>query len=355
MFSVRSARQFSTSALRAVSIKTVPGSTESVSSLKVIVKNAGSKSAPAGLAHLLASSAFLDTPEKSGLRLKREAELLGGEYSAEVTRDALVLKATFLKEGLPFFVNTLGSALTKASYKPHELTEVAAPYASYVAATKTSCPKIKGIEELHAITYRSGLGLPLYYDGIKSYSTEDIKTLAKEAFLTENVEIVAENVDAADLEKFVSESPFSTLPTGNDVVPAPQPSYTGAESRIRAAGKTSATIGFAVEDADAFELVAAGLLSSVPQSITANVESKVLSYEGSSLFYFTVISTDAAEVSKIITDAVKDLKTVDFSKFSKLATLLAGKEVASTSVSIPSDFNYVVIGDVDAVPLKSEL
>lgn len=355
MFSAKAARNFSTSAARAVSIKSIPSSVDTVSTLKVVIKNAGSKSASAGLPHLLASSTFLDTPEKSGLRLKREAELLGGEYTSEITRDALVLKATFLKESLPYFVNALGSAISKASFKPHELKEIASPYASQVYSSAVSCPKFKALEELHAVSYRSGLGLPLYYDGSKSYTTEDVALLAKESFLTENVEIIGENVDEADLTKFVSESEFSTLPQGNDVVPAPQPTYTGAESRIRQAGKTSAIIGLPVEDADAYELVAAGLLSSVPESITATVDSKVLSYEGSNLFYFAVTSTDAKEVAKIVKDAAADLKTVDFSKYSKLASLLAGKSVASKSVSIPSEFNFVVVGDVDAVPLKSEL
>lgn len=355
MFSVRSARQFSTSALRAVSVKTVPASTDSLSTLKVVIKNAGSKSGPSGLPHLVSTSTFLDTPEKSALRLKREAELLGGKYSAEITRDSLVLNATFLKEALPFFVNALGSAISKASYKPHELKEIALPFASFVNKTKTSCPKFKGLEELHAITFRSGLGLPLYYDGVKSYSSEDIKSFAKTSFLNEDVEIIGENVNAEDLEKFVSESPFATLPTGNDVVAQPQPTYSGNESRIRKAGKTSAILGFAVEDAEAFELVAAGLIANSPSSVTANVDSKVLSYDESSLFYFSVTSTDSAEVSKIIKDATKHLKSLDFSGYSNLASLLAGKSVSSKSVTIPSDFNFVVVGDVDNVPLKSEL
>jgi ubiquinol-cytochrome c reductase core subunit 2 len=355
MFSVRFARQFSSSAACAVSIKTVPSAAESVSSLKITIKNCGSKSAPAGLAHLLATSSFLDTPEKSGLRLKREAELLGGEYSAEVTRDALVLKATFLKEALPFFVNSIGSSIAKASYKPHELIEIAGPYASYVNSTASSCPKFKAIEELHAVSYRSGLGLPLYYDGSKSYTTSDIADLAKTAFLSENIEITAENVEAADLEKFVSESPFATLPVGNDVVAPKQPTYTGAESRIRQAGKTTAVIGLPVQDADAYELVAAGLLSSVPESISATVESEVLSYEGSNLFYFAVTSADASAVARVVSAAAKDLKTLDFSKFNKLASLLSGKDIASKPVSVASEYNFVVVGDVDAVPLKSEL
>lgn len=350
MFSVRAARQFSTSTARAVAIKSVPSASASVSTLKVVIKNAGSKSASAGLPHLLASSTFLDTAEKSGLRLKREAELLGGEYSAEVTRDALVLKATFLKEALPYFVNSLGASIANASYKPHELNEVAGPFASQVYASKISCPKFKALEELHAVSYRSGLGLPLYYDGSKSYTSADISTLAKEAFLSENVEIIAENVEAADLEKFVAESPFATLPTGNDVIAQKQPTYTGAETRIRQAGKTSAVIGFAVEDAAAFELVAAGLVAKIP-----SVDAKVVSYEGSNLFYAAVTSANSTQVANTIATVAKTLKTEDFSKYSKLASLLASKEIASKSVSVPAEFNFVVVGDVDTVPLKSEL
>lgn len=350
MFSVRAARHFSTSTARAVAIKAVPSASASVSTLKVVVKNAGSKSATAGLAHLLATSTFLDTAEKSGLRLKREAELLGGEYSAEVTRDALVLKATFLKEALPYFVNSLGDSIANASYKPHELNEVAGPYASHVYAAKTACPTFKALEELHAVTYRSGLGLPLYYDGSKSYTSEDIACLAKESLLSENIEITGENVNQADLEKFIAESPFSTLPTGNDVVAQKQPIYTGAETRIRQAGKTSAVIGFAVEDVAAYELVAAGLIANI-----ASVDAKVLSYESSNLFYAAVTSDNATEVANTISKVVKTLKSEDFSKYSKLASLLAEKEVISKSVSVPTEFNFVVVGDVDTVPLKSEL
>ena len=356
-------RHFSSSAARSVTVSsTAPAITDSVSSLKVVVKNAGSRSAPAGLAHLLSASAFLDTTEKSGLRLKREAELLGGEYSASVTRDALVLKATFLKDSLPFFVNSLASTLADASFKPHELVEVAGPYASQVYATNASQSGFKALEELHAVSYRSGLGLPLYYDGSKHYSIEEVKNLAKTAFKSENVEIIAENVNEADLKQFVAESKFATLPTGNDVVQPKQPTYTNAESRMRQAGSTTAVIGFPVASADAasYELVSAGLISSLSATTevsnnTAQVESKVLSYDGTSLFYVSITSNNAAEVASLIKKAKADLGSVDFSKFNKLASLLAGKEVPSKPVTVAKDYNLVVVGDIDAVPLKAEL
>ncbi|GMM31966.1 ubiquinol--cytochrome-c reductase subunit 2 [Martiniozyma asiatica (nom. inval.)] len=316
-------RQFT----RSLSTSVAPSASSAISTLKVTVNGAGSKSSPAGLAHVVASSAFLDTTTKSGLRLKREAELLGGEYSAEVTRDALILKATFLKESLPFFVNTLGATLSEAAFKPHQVAEIGLPYAQFVSKQAYSCPKFKALEELHAVSFRSGLGKPLYYDGSKSYTSEDVAAFAKKAFLSENVSIEATGVEESALAQFIADSPFSTLPTGNDVIASAPKSYTGAETRIRAAGKTAAAIGFPTTSASsASELV--NTLSAI-ESIGAT-EANVLTYEGASLVYFAV-SGCAKTVTAAITEAAKSVKANS------------------------AGFNYVVVGDVDEVPLKAEL
>lgn len=308
---------------RALSVTAKSSPNSLVSQITVTVKNAGSKSGPAGLAHVLASSTFLDTQTKSALRLKRESELLGGEYSAEVTRDDLVLKATFLQEGLPFFVNALGSALGEASYKAHELKEVALPYAKYTSAVANSDPAFKALEELHAVTFRSGLGKPLYYDGSKTFSAEDVAQFAKTHITAENIAIEAVNVKEADLNDFVKQSAFSKIPAagGNAVIAAAPKSYTGAETRIRQAGVTSAVVGVPVEAAKAQSLVAA-------VAEIEGVEAAVAEYEGASLFYAQATG-EAAAVNAALSAVVK-----------------------ATSAK---DFNLVVVGDVDAVALKAEL
>lgn len=316
----------SSSAVRALSVAAKVSPSNLVSEITVTVKNAGSKTGAAGLAHVLASSTFLDSTSKSALRLKRESELLGGEYSAYVTRDDLVLKATFLKDSLPFFVNSLGAALAEASYKPHELIEIALPYAKYTSATANSCPSFKALEELHAVSFRSGLGKPLYYDGSKTFTIGDVTTFAKNQITSENITIEAVNVNEVDLNKFVAESPFSKIPAGNAVIAQSPKTYTGAETRIRQAGATSAVIGVPAADAAKVESLASSLAS---LEFNATVKSGVLPYEGASLFYFSATSPDAGLVSEAVKTAVKT----------------AGVK----------DFNFVVVGDVDSVPLKAEL
>lgn len=304
-----------------VSTKAAPGGL--VSEVVVTVKGAGSKSGPAGLAHVVAASAFLDTSSKSALRLKREAELLGGEYSASVTRDDLVLKATFLKESLPFFVNAIGGALAEAAHKPHELTEVALPYAKYVAAQANACPTFRALEELHAVSFRSGLGKPLYYDGSKSFSAEDVAAFAKTHFTSENVAVEGTNVEEADLAKFVGESPLSKLHNGNAVVAATPKTYTGAETRIRAAGASAAVIGVPVADAT-------GSAATALQTALAAVDGAavgVSQYDGAALVYASVSGAPAH----------------------------VAQTLAALAKAAAKDYNLVVVGDIDALPLKAEL
>lgn len=362
-------RAFSTSVPRAVKISTVPASSDVVSTLKVYVKGAGSKDAPAGLSHLLASSAFLDTQSKSALKQKREVELLGAKYGAEVTRDALVLEASFLKENLPYFVELLGNTLAEPSFKDHQFAELVVPFASYQSTKAEADTAFKALEELHAISYRNGLGKPLYYDGSKVFTEEDVSSLAKAAFTDANVEIVGNNVVEEDLAKFVAASKLGSLPAGPS--PAgealPQESFTGVESRIRQAGKTVAVLGLPVGVADAasYKLVAAAVESVLPDDTVAEIDVKVTPYAESALLSVSVAADDASLVSEIITAAASELKAVSgkpLGSFKPLATYIAAADGLSTedissaseSVTIPK-FNLVVVGDVDTVPLIGEL
>ncbi|GME78078.1 unnamed protein product [Ambrosiozyma monospora] len=360
MFSKVSVRSFATSIPRAVKVSTTPSTAPSaVSTLKVIIKNAGSKSGPAGLAHLAAASSFLDTVSKTGLRLKRESELLGGEYKSSITRDNIILEATFLKENLPYFVNVLGNVLTETQYKPHELKEIALPYASAVSYGASSTPSFAALEELHAISFRKGLGNPLYYDGSKSYTSEDVAAFAKSAISSESVEIVGENVVEADLSNFVKQSALSSLPEGTTSIKAEQKIYTGVESRVRKAGVTSAVIGVPVSPAQtsAYSLLAAYVSANLQDPHTASVETKVVKYDSASLFYVSVSSSNASEVSALITDAAKLIKSgADLSAYKALASYQSGASVSSapSTVSVPA-LNLSVVGDIDAVPHVDEL
>lgn len=57
-----------------------------------------------------------NTTRRSSLRLQRESELLGGIFSSELSRENIVLRAKFLRDDLPYFVEALGDVLTKTKY-----------------------------------------------------------------------------------------------------------------------------------------------------------------------------------------------------------------------------------------------
>lgn len=57
-----------------------------------------------------------NTQKRSGLRIVRESELLGGQLNAYHTREALVIEASFLREDLPYFTELLGEVVTQTKY-----------------------------------------------------------------------------------------------------------------------------------------------------------------------------------------------------------------------------------------------
>jgi ubiquinol-cytochrome c reductase core subunit 2 len=57
--------------------------------------------------------------------LQRESELLGGTFSASLSRENIILKAKFLRNDLPYFVEALGEVLSKTKYLRKEVTPTA--------------------------------------------------------------------------------------------------------------------------------------------------------------------------------------------------------------------------------------
>lgn len=50
------------------------------------------------------------------MRITRETELLGGQYSAYHSRENLVIGAKFLRDDLPYFTELLGEIISKTKY-----------------------------------------------------------------------------------------------------------------------------------------------------------------------------------------------------------------------------------------------
>ncbi|CUM64631.1 uncharacterized protein PRCAT00002240001 [Priceomyces carsonii] len=372
MLSRISTRAYS-GAAHGIKINAKGGSTE-LSSLTLRVNNAGSKEGKSGVAHLLAKHSFLNTEPKSALRFTREAELLGALFSSNVTRDAIVLKTQFLKEDLPYFVEALGNVLTKTSFRPYELPEIVLPAAKEEYDAAHADNAFTALESLHELSFRKGLGHPLYYDGSSNVTADDLQEFAAKVYTSENVSLHALGVDQDDLSLFVGESALSSLPTGSTASPSVS-FHVGKESRIRATGKSAALIGVPVKPADfgKYEILSAAVGSAflpgaeTPLSKIPGATSQLYKYQDAGLFVVSVTGS-ASDVTSGIKAAKKVLQSVsssslsDATKAAKLAVALqstydsiADVQIGSSSPVKFDSFNYVAIGNVDVLPYADEL
>lgn len=373
MLSRISARAYSTVPVNLVS----RDASGSMSTLSVVVNNAGSKVGKAGVPHLLSKFGFLNNESKSALRFTREAELLGGKFSSKITRDAIVLSTQFLKQDLPYFVEALGNAVAKPLFRPHEFTETVLPVAAAKSAAAHSCPEFVAVEALHQQSFRKGLGQPLYYNPAYSVTLDDVTEFAASAFTSGNVSIIASGVNEADLAGFVAESAFADLPAGTTAAPSLN-TYTGSETRIASAGKSVAAFAIPVAKADfaKYEVVAAAAGSSVlagsttPSSMIPAAGSKLYKYKDAGLFVVSVTGADAHAVAsgiKAAKQAVASLSPSVLSgavKAAELSVALQDSFEFSHNITITKDsaknfklgqFNYVAVGNTDVLPYADEL
>lgn len=343
-----------------------------VSTLEVRV-HGGSRYADCdGQAHLLSRFALQDTTNgKSSLRLVRETDLLGGSLQTCVDREYITLRATFLRENLPYYVNAFADTLYKTAFKPHELQEKVIPAAQYDLAVFRQCKGRRAQELLYQATYRKGLGNPLYYDGVESVSVDSIKEYANRVFTRENIEIAAKDVNPVDLEKFVKESLVQSLPAGQNLVPKTAPkSYTGVECRERAAGGSAAVIAVPIsdlKDVAQYQMLSDYLMSPLSDLSTIIAEARVDTYPDAALFLATVKGFDVEKVSQGVKKLVSELK--------KGVTLAPALEYSESKLALQNEsnvlqrdidfskvkdfklgkFNYAVVGDISRLPYKDEL
>lgn len=376
MLSRVSARSYSTAAQSVkVLSREAPGN---LSTLSVVVNNAGSKNGKSGIAHLLSKYNFLNTEVKSALRFTRESELLGARYNTNVTRDAIILNTSFLREDLPYFVEALGNVLTKTSFRPHELNETVLPVAKaeYQEAIKSN--NFVALEALHELTFRRGYGKPLYYDGLSKISVEDIQQYATEVYNVNNINLVASGVNKEDLTKFIGETSFSELKSGS-LTPVETATFQGQESRIRSNGENVAIIGVPVAKADfaKYEVLSASIGNSVLQGVVSplskipGADSQLFKYQDAGLFVVSVSNSDAQVVAdgirsaKQIVQSVTSSQLADSVKAAQLVLALQDSfefphdvKVSEASAQQPAkvdNFNYVAVGNTDVLPYANEL
>lgn len=340
-----------------------------ISTLAVRV-NAGSRYATKdGVSHLLSRFNYQDTNDKSALRLVRESELLSGRLESQVCRNYITLKATFLKEHLPYYVNSLANVLYKTSFKKHELVESVLPAANYDLARYEQNPINVAKDLLYNVTFRSGLGNPLLYDGVESVSLEDIQNFADDVYTKENIDIIAKGVNTQDLSKFINDSLFNSLPMGTSkLLGTKQKTYQG-EDRVRYIGSSVVSLGipFNKEAAPQFYALSKYLTSSLSE-LSPLIHSSSAAVSGENgLFVLNLLDADASVVTENIKKVVQGLrKGINLSKAKDYAKLEL--ELENQLSLVPRDlsfdavkdfklekFNLAAVGDVSKLPFADEL
>ncbi|CCF56323.1 hypothetical protein KAFR_0B00230 [Kazachstania africana CBS 2517] len=347
--------------VRRYTISTVNGNPGKVSILTVKVHGGSRYAEKDGLAHLLSRFNYQNTNGKSSLRLVRESELLGGKFESMVDREFITLKATFLSENLPYFVNAMGNVLYKTTFRPHELVESVFPAANYDSQIRSMDPIAKAQDALYNITYRTGLGNPVLYDGVQSISLDDIKNYSNKVYTKENINIIGEGIEENSLKKFVQDSLISSLPNGKALKSEAVPKAYSGESRVRATGESVVGIGIPLKKADIplFEVLSTYLTCPLFPGFESVHSSFVDTYHNSyGLFQLYLKGTDAGILSKSLKSIVGQLKkNNDIAKAMELAKIKMN-EVVNTEIIKPfklDGFNYVAVGDTSKLPFKEEL
>ncbi|KAG0130215.1 Metalloenzyme, LuxS/M16 peptidase-like protein [Tuber indicum] len=182
-----------------------------------------------GLAHGLEKFAFKNS-RRSALRLQRETELLGGSLGSTLSRENIVLRAKFLREDLPYFVEALADVLIHTKYNPYEFNEQVASTLNFEVEKLHHTPAALALEAAHSVAFHKGLGSSRLALTDKYLTNKRITEYSREVYNKGNIAVVASGAPQLDLEKWTAEF-FKELPSGTGPVVAPA-KYYGGENRL---------------------------------------------------------------------------------------------------------------------------
>ncbi|RIA99138.1 Metalloenzyme, LuxS/M16 peptidase-like protein [Glomus cerebriforme] len=214
------------------------------SSVAVVVK-AGSRAESTdnvGVAHFLKNFAFRNTKDKTTFKLTRQAELLGGILSANLTRESLIISSEFLREDLSYFLETLTDVVFKTKYEPYEFRDVKKSV-SFERGVAEAIPEVVALDAAHAVAFRHGLGNSLFANATtKVTSSEQVKAFSNKVYTAPNITVVGTSVNHKELVSLTDklfEKVSHTIPS------TPIPSkYFGGEARIATSGSSHFVLGF---------------------------------------------------------------------------------------------------------------
>lgn len=168
---------------------------------------------------------------RSALAGVRESELRGITLSTSLTKDALLLNASFLKQDTSFVVNLLGDAL-QPTLKPWEFTEHVVPALQAESEALAHSPEVAGIEALSATAYHArGPGQASVAHPASPLSYETVRQFAESSLVQDKLAIAANGIELTKLEDLVQGS-FSSLRSGFAVEAQGPTTYFGGDARI---------------------------------------------------------------------------------------------------------------------------
>lgn len=338
-----------------------PHTTVSSLTLKLVNKTGSGKKQ--GLSHLLSRYNFLDTESKSGLRIVRESEVLGGEFTSTPLRDGSIeLKATFLRENLPYYLELLNSVVSKPVFKKYHFDEEVLPAALTDAVESSQDIESKAKDLLYQLTFKNAvLGQPVAYDQVDSVSFDDVKKFASELYQPSNAVLSAENVDAAALKQFLAETEFLSAASQakSSASSAATKSFVGESASLRynsAEGVSTAAIAVPVAEKDfaTYETLKNYLQSPLFKYSKDVTKVELDTYSDKKIGVFSIYSTGVSPASAI-KSIVKALKEgVDVSGAAKYTETFSGVKSATKTFKLDK-FNYVAVGKTTELPTANEI
>jgi mitochondrial-processing peptidase subunit alpha len=189
---------------------------------------------------------------RSGLKLYRDAEALGGSTVSNAGREIFSFTGSALRENISGVAGIMAESLGSPAFYSYEVDEAKATVSEHIAE-KLSNPSILLMENLHAAAFGSTtpLGHSLYGT---AGSFSDIDSDVLRHFLgatinSSNVVLVGTNIDKAHLNE-IAEQYFASLPSSSGGVKDVPSAYVGGELLERvednAGGLAHVALGFQV-------------------------------------------------------------------------------------------------------------
>ncbi|KAL5525302.1 QCR2 [Sanghuangporus sanghuang] len=275
-----------------------------------------------GLANVLKNFSFKGTSKRSALGTVREAELLGGVLSTSLTREHLALTAEFLRGDEDAFVDILSSVVSSSKFSPWELKESVLPTIEAETSAASADPTAVAIELAHAIAFHSGLGSSIFAPSHPSFTIEDVKSFAGQAFSKDNLVVLGTGIDQEALSRLLEKN-LKVTSTGA-ALSSPASQYFGGETRLSLTeGPQTVFVGFGKAGTPPPEVaVLAAHLSTTPSikwsaslspiasAIPAgtSVRPVLLPYSDATLFGLLVQGESASDVREAAAASVKILR-----------------------------------------------